>query len=333
MFALVAIIFLTLGVGNHVSHSRLSGVFLASVLLITAIWSVLRLPPLHPLQLWSIPWALSSFGFALGLLPYIAISWLTVTFILGATAALGFGVAGGERLYRSRAGDAAPADTNELRKRLRWSALIAIGLTIVLLSAFLIQLTLRFGLRDALLADGEVRAAIGNGDFTISVKYLYANMAAIALTGAMAGIASSTRLSRVWLTSLLFLVAAPYFTTGRSNIFVAAAVAGVAFFMFCPRRPSSKRVAIGIVSSAIVGLTIFIAMGSLVGKVYEASPEFEQVPNFFLSHSEATALAIPYRYLSSSIPALELQVQQSSLLGKTHGCAGKSSRKPATRSG
>jgi oligosaccharide repeat unit polymerase len=299
----------------------LPAVALVIVFLLTAVWSLVRLPPLHPLQLWSIPWSIASLCFALGLLPFIEISWLAAGLILGATAALGLGVAGGERLYSRNAREPAPGDADALQALLRPAALMAIGLTAIFLLAFLIQLSLRFGLEDALITNSDLRRAIGEGDFPITVKYIYANLAALALTGAMAGLASRTRVSKGWIATLLLLIATNYFTTARSNIFLAVVVAGVAFFIFRQRWPGWRSMTIGISVMVASSLILFVALGSLVGKEVDAFPEFQKVPNFFQDQGAISELAIPYRYLSSSIPAFELQVQQSSLTGQTYGCA------------
>lgn len=306
---------------HEIGPSGWSAVVLALALSLTAVWSLVRLPPFHPLQLWSIPWAIAASCFFLGLLPFIEISWLTVWLILGTTAALGIGVAAGQHLYEKHSSDPGPPDDDKLQALMHRAALIAIGLTGILLLGFLIQLSLRVGVQSALFADSDVRRAIGEGEFSVTVKYIYANLAAIALAGAVAGLSSRARLSRGWIATLLVLVAATYFTTARSNIFLAVVVAGVAFFMFGSRRPSRKTVGIAVVSIGIAALTIFGVMGAMVGKEFGAYPEFQEVPNFFQGRDTLSTLAIPYRYLSSSIPAFDLQVQQSTPFGQTHGCA------------
>lgn len=304
-----------------IGPSGWSAVVLALALSLTAIWSVVRLQPFHPLQLWSIPWAIAATSFFLGLLPFIEISWLTVWLILGSTVALGIGIAFGQRLYEGHASKPVSAESGKCQVTLRRAALIAIGLTGILLLGFLIQLSLRVGAQSALFADSDVRRAIGEGQFVVTVKYVYANLAAVALTGAVAGLASRTRLSRGWIAALLALIAATYFTTARSNIFLAVVVAAVAFFVFGSRRPSRKSVGLAVVAAGIAALVLFGVMGSMVGKQFSAYPEFQEVPNFFQGRDALSTLAIPYRYLSSSIPAFDLQVQQSSLFGQAHGCA------------
>lgn len=305
----------------EIGPSGWSATVLALALSLTAIWSLVRLPSLHPLQLWSIPWAIAANCFFLGLLPFIEISWLTVWLILGTTAALGIGVAAGQHLYEKHSSASGPPDDDKLQALMRRAALIAIGLTGILLLGFLVQLSLRVGVQSALFADSDVRRAIGEGEFSVTVKYLYANLAAIALAGGVAGLSSRARLSWGWIATLVVLVAATYFTTARSNIFLAVVVGGVAFFIFGSRRPSRKTVVIAVVAIGIAALTVFGVMGAMVGKEFGAYPEFQEVPNFFQGRDTLSTLAIPYRYLSSSIPAFDLQVQQSTLFGQTHGCA------------
>jgi oligosaccharide repeat unit polymerase len=305
----------------EVRTPRLPELVLFVAFLLTSVWSLISLPAPHPLQLWSVPWGIASFSFALGLLPFIEISWVTVGLILGSTATLGLGVAIGERIYSGHVRKSASEDVDELQAILRPAALVAIGLTVILLLAFLMQLTLRFGVLDTLVANSDVRLAIGEGQFPITVKYVYANLAAIALSGAMAGLASRARLSGPWIVTLLLLITTTYFSTARSNIFLGGVVAWVAFFVFRQHRPRWRSVAMAAVTAIAASVAVFVVLGGLVGKEFDAYPEFEQVPNAFQDNGTLSNVAIPYRYLSSSIPAFELQVQQSSLVGETYGCA------------
>src|ERR671924_12425 len=107
------------------------------VLSATAVWVTLRLPPLHPAQLWAIPWAAAGMLFALQLLPYRELSPLAAALAAGATVAFVGGTVVGQRYVGRRV----PRVANEdLRYGLVARAAIgALVLTAISLIAFLWQ--------------------------------------------------------------------------------------------------------------------------------------------------------------------------------------------------
>src|SRR5271155_1061647 len=66
------------------------------VLLTIFVVALVRLPPLHPIQIWSASWALALTLYAFRLLPYRSLSWLTVALICGGTFSFALGALAGE---------------------------------------------------------------------------------------------------------------------------------------------------------------------------------------------------------------------------------------------
>src|SRR5882672_3986654 len=64
--------------------------------------AIRRLPALHPVQVWAGSWAVATVLYALRLLPYRNLSWLTAGLICGAVAAFAAGAPLGVRIARRR---------------------------------------------------------------------------------------------------------------------------------------------------------------------------------------------------------------------------------------
>src|SRR5437868_1339712 len=108
---------------------------MVSILLALAIFSVWRLPPLHPAQLWSIPWALAAGLYFMHLLPYRRLDVETVVLACGSCLAFVVGTLIGERI------GGRPATVRDRKRNIddvaiRWAAAAALGLTAVMLCAF-----------------------------------------------------------------------------------------------------------------------------------------------------------------------------------------------------
>jgi len=75
-----------------------TGIILASVLVLAGFWTILGLPPLHPVQLWTVPWAVASALYAVRLLPYRTLSWETLGIAVGATLTFSVAALAAERV-------------------------------------------------------------------------------------------------------------------------------------------------------------------------------------------------------------------------------------------
>jgi oligosaccharide repeat unit polymerase len=289
------------------------------VLSATAVWAIARLPPLHPAQLWSVPWALAAGLFALQLLPYRDLSVLTGALVGGATLAFVTGTLAGDRYVRGRL-----AGTSTARADYGLIAGAAIGalvVTALLLIAFLWQTIHRFGFHDALISSAEVRLAIGTGATPVTIKYVYAAIAACALSGAAAAHARTTNQRLGWAIATAAAVASLYFSTGRSTVVVGAIIAIIAYLLGRPRLPKRSRFLIGVGAIACLAVIVHILGGLVIGKTYAHNADLRRTPSFFSSHSELRTFALPYQYASAPIAALGVQVDASPILGSSHGCA------------
>jgi oligosaccharide repeat unit polymerase len=289
------------------------------VLSATAAWAIVRLPPLHPAQLWSVPWALAAGLFALQLLPYRELSLLTCALVAGATLAFVAGTVVGDGYFRRRLSGAA-----SLRVDYGLVARAAIGalvLTALLLSAFLFQTIQRFGLHDALVSSVDVRIAIGAGATPVTIKYVYAAIAACALSGVAAAHAPTTNQGIGWATATGAAVASLYFSTGRSTVVYAVVIAMIAYLLGRPRLPRRSRFLLGVGAIACIAVIVHVLGGLVIGKTYANNADLRQTPSFFSSHNEFRTFALPYQYASAPIAALGVQVDASRTLGTSHGCA------------
>jgi hypothetical protein len=289
------------------------------VLSATAVWVIVRLPPLHPAQLWSVPWALAAGLFALQLLPYRDLSVLTCALVAGATLIFVAATVGGDRYVRGRLSGAASVRVDyELVARAAMGALV---LTALLLIAFLWQTSQRFSLHDALVSSVDVRIAIGRGAEPVTIKYVYAAIAACALSGVAAARAPATKPSIGWGFAAGAAVASLYFSTGRSTVVYGVIIAMTAYLLGRPRLPKRSRFLLGVGAIACLAVIVHILGGLIIGKTYANNADIRQTPSFFSSHREFRTFALPYQYASAPIAALDIQVDASTLLGTSHGCA------------
>ena len=301
----------------------MASIVLAAALVGLATFSVIRLPFLHPLQLWSVPWALATGLFALHLLPYRPLSGSTAMLIAACTASFALGLvlaaklrpgavlAGARRIMPRNHGDP---------RAVELAAALACLLTFVGLALFLGELVARFGLKDALVSSANVRVALSNGAAALTIKYLYAAYAAAALCGVAAALVDDPLRRRWWLGLGAIVVAAQYFNTGRSNIVLAAVVLIVAESVARQRRPSVRVVAAG--SAALVAflLGIFTVGGAIIGKTLDNSP-LRTIASPLTEHELLQPLALPYLYATAPIPALDVQAGVAASTDHAFGCA------------
>jgi hypothetical protein len=285
----------------------------------TAVWATVRLPPLHPAQLWSIPWAAAAGLFALQLLPYRNLPLLTGALVAGATLAFVAAAVVGDRCFhRGVSGAASEGFDYGLVAR---AAIGALVLTALLLIAFLWQTIHRFGVHDALVSSVDVRAAIGKGETPVTIKFVYAAIAASALSGVAAGQAPTTNRRIAWAMATGAAVASLYFSTGRSTVVHGVIIGATAYLLARPRLPKRSRFLLGVGAIACIAVVVHILGGLIIGKTYANNTDLRQTPSFFSSHSELRAFALPYQYASAPIAAAGIQVDASTPLGTSHGCA------------
>jgi oligosaccharide repeat unit polymerase len=298
---------------------RVSELGMLFILSATAVWATVRLPPLHPAQLWSVPWAAAAGLFALQLLPYRDLSLLTCALVSGATVAFVAGTLVGDRSFGRRASGAAHVGVDyRLVARAATGALV---LTAVLMIGFLWQTIHRYGLHDALVSSVKVRNAVATGATPVTIKYVYAAIAATALSSVGAAHAPTRKRRTAWAMATGTAVASLYFSTGRSTLVYGLIIAVVAYLLVRPRLPSRSRFLLGVGAIACLAVTVNILGGSIIGKTYANNTELRQTPSFFSAHNEFRTFALPYEYGTASIAALQFQIDGSTLLGTSHGCA------------
>jgi hypothetical protein len=281
-----------------------------------ALLSIWRLQPLHPVQLWAIPWAVASCLFATRLLPFRDPSWTTVALAVGASAAFAIAAIGGDRLFARLSTLSHTGSDSQL---IASAALIALALTAVMFAAFLVQASSDHGLKAVLLNSKDLRDAIGAGTMALTIKYVYAAFAATVLCATAAGALSASR--KVWVVGAVMAASSTYFSTGRANL-VTAVIAGlVAFLLARPRGLSRKQLIAGTLLVGALSLGVFVAGGRLVGKTFENNPSLQAVPSTFTAHREWSVFALPYEYASAPIAALDIQVSAATTWGSAHGCA------------
>jgi oligosaccharide repeat unit polymerase len=289
------------------------------ILSATAVWAAVRLPPLHPAQLWSIPWAAAAWLFTLQLLPYRDLPALASALVSGATVAFVAATVVSDRYFRRRVSGAAHHGV-EYRLVAR-AAIGALVLTALLLIAFLWQTIHRFGLHDALVSSVEVREAIGTGATPVTIKFVYAALAASAVSGVAAAQAPTPNRRIAWAMAASAAVASLYFSTGRGILVYGLIIAAIAYLLARPRLPPRGRFLLGVGVIASIAVIVHILGGLVIGKTYANNPDLRQTPSYFSSHSELRAFALPYQYASAPIAALGIEVDASTPLGTSHGCA------------
>ncbi|HEX5225899.1 MAG TPA: hypothetical protein VFW29_12295 [Solirubrobacteraceae bacterium] len=283
-----------------------------------------RLQILHPVTLWSASWAASTLLYALRLLPYRDLGWLTTLLICGSIAVFAAAVPLGARLAgklaRTRPG---PPPQAGLRtpddRRVEVAAALAIGLLAVTLAAFLARLIAKFGVSHALRISAEVKVYLSSNEAPASGIYVEFAIAAAALCGLAWARARTRRGRRGWLVAALACAASVYFSTSRGFIAVALASALVAAALGRGAMPRRRMIASALAAGVVV-VALFVGLGAVIGKTYGNS-SIGQFDNFFSRHHAASSLALPYQDATASIPALDLLVRYSPTFGVAHGCA------------
>lgn len=295
-------------------------IFLAAALAATAVFSVVRYPLLHPLQLWCVPWTIGTVLFALHLLPYRPLSASTALLIVGATAAYCVGAlcathAAPQRRFISRSRSATASTSSHVEL----AAALASGLTMIGLALFLGQLALTFGLRDALVTAPEVRTALGQGVASMTIKYLYIAYAAAALCGVAVGRTESAR-RRLWIGLGVITVGSQYFTTGRANIVLAALVLVVAEAVARRRDPPLPALLAAGAAATAFALLVFSVGGAIIGKTLENNA-LDEIASPLTETRALRPFALPYQYASAPIAGLDRQVNAARRTEDTRGCA------------
>ncbi len=280
------------------------------------VLALLRLPLLHPIQLWSGSWAVSTSLYALRLLPYRDLSWLTAGLICGSVVVFAAATALGGRL--ARRGRASSA-TREDAPALELAALLSLGLLAISLAIFLAHLISRFGVTHALRITAEVKVYLASAEAPLSGTYVEVAVAGAALCALTGARAVTVAARRRWFVATIACAASAYFSTSRGFIAIgliaaltAVGLAGVSV---------SRRGALTMgLTAAVTILTLFFGLGAVIGKTYGSSG-IGQFDNFFSRNPALSSLALPYEDLTAGIPALDLLVRDSTTWGRAHGCA------------
>ena len=291
-------------------------VILTACVAIAAVVAFVRLPALHPAVLVLFPWALTLGLFQVDLLSYRPLSTSTALLIGACLATFAVGSLVGDRLGEKdrQASSRGGAQIDIERAAAVICVLAACGLLL-----FLAQVATRFGARAALVADPHVRLAVGGGATQFTIKYIYLAFAAAALCGMAAAGAASARRRWSWAACAVASVSAEYFSTGRSNILLAALMACVGWAV--TRGSLSRRhLAAAAAAIGVVALVSFFAVGALLGKTAGASDLFSY-ENVFATHPWLKQLALPYQYLTAPVGGLNIVADISPEFGRAHGCA------------
>ena len=209
----------------------------------------------------------------------------------------------------------------EARNLLPTATLLVAGLTFVGLSAFLAQAISAYGVHDTLVSSFAVRDAITEGEFPVTIKFVYPALAVAALAGATAGFADGLRATTCWLLLTGASVGSVYFATGRSTVVTAIVIAVVAYVLSGTTTPSRRRYLLGIGALGLSATVIFVAGGALIGKTFENNAALQQLPSVFARHDRVQAFALQTQYASAPVAALDVQVRTSSSWGRAGGCA------------
>jgi hypothetical protein len=299
----------------------MSSVLPAIVVLAMFAVALVCLPALHPIQIWTGSWALSLTMYALNLLPYRSLSWLTVALICGGTVTFSLGALAGEWtarrtfLRRPQAGPNTLSDAG-----IRFAARASLAAGAILLAVFLAQLTRRYGLVGALRVSHTVRLGFVSGAAPKSFVYSEFAVVGAALCSLAAVQAVDRRSRRRWLLACACAIGSLYFSTARQLVADALIVA-VVVFVLANSRPLVRRRLIGVTATvALLTLVIFLGVGAIIGNTYQTSDE-SQFDNFFSRHPAISWVAPAYVDASAPIPALDIAVKVSRTWGRAHGCA------------
>jgi hypothetical protein len=290
----------------------LAGAFLVGTSL--ALW---RLTPLHPAQLWLAPWTAAVCLYALGLLPYRDMDLLAAVVVGGSAMLVVTGSLIGDRFGSRLSGPLVSATPR--RVVVERATMLLLALTAAGLLAFLVQVTLEWGVRSALVSSPDVRRTMGAGGYPLTIKYLYPLLGASILTGVCAGLAEGRR-RRAWVVAAIATALAAYFSTGRSTVVLAGLIAATAFVLTSGVRLRPWRlVGAGALTGALAVAALILG-GSLIGKTF-ANSELRTIDSVFTRTETLNALALPYQYASAPIAALNELVAVSPTVGGSDGCA------------
>lgn len=288
-------------------------VTLSVLLLLIAGGAIARLPALHPIQLWTVPWAAAACLYATNLLPYAPLSVETFLLVLGCSAAFACGALAGEVIGR-RFPPATPATD-----RVERAAVLLLVVTGIGLGLFFAQSMSRFGVGAVVVSSSEVREALGAGELTVTIKYVYAALAAASVCGAAAGLRAGRRRA-TWLFGVAVAAASTYFSTGRSTPVLALLFGLLAFGVAGRIILPPRRLLAAALASALLALAALIIGGSMIGKTFENS-ELATIDTVFTRHELLEELALPYQYATAPIAALDVLVRNSTAWGWAEGCA------------
>jgi oligosaccharide repeat unit polymerase len=298
-------------------RSLLPGILVLAIFVV----ALLRLPPLHPIQIWSGSWTLSLTMYALKLLPYRSLSWLTVALICGGTVSFSVAVLAGEwGGRRTFLRDARPQSRNPPTAAIRLAACASLLAGAVLLAVFLAQVTQRYGLASMIRVSETVRMALVSGSAPKSFVYSEFAIVAAALCSLTATRTVDRASRRRWLLASACAVGSLYFSTSRQLVADALIIA-VIVFLFARGGPIMRRRLIGITAGlALLTLVIFLGVGALIGNTYHTN-DASQFDNFFSRNPAISWLAPAYVDASAPVPALDIAVRFSGTWGRSHGCA------------
>ena len=299
---------------------RVTELLLAIGLIAMAAVSLFRLPPFHPAQLWLVPWAITSTLYAFRFLPYNPLRPETAGLIAGASLAFAAcsWVAGRGRPAGHSDGTRG-VDTRHFGVARR-AALLLLGLTALWLTAYLVQVVAQYGLRAAIVSDPRVRTSVRLGEYAVTIKFVYAALAAAMACALVAAVSFTPAAQRRWLMVTVLPICSVYFSTGRSNFVTGVAMAGLVYVVARPMRPSLRQAAVaGLAAAVLFVLTLFVG-GAIIGKTYNAS-ELATIDTVFSRTPELQPLALPYQYASAPIASLNELVASVGPWGATSGCA------------
>lgn len=280
-----------------------------------AVLSLRRLGVLHPGSLWLIAWAAATGLLAMQGLPYRGLTATTAVVIAAWTTVFYGGTLIVSRVLRLRSRPhAETSDPNALRL----AAALAVALALAGLTAFLIEVAGLHGLRAALVSDAAVRLDIGAGATPYTIKYIYVAFAASTLAAVVAGRAVSRRVRWTWILIAAAMIGLQYFSTGRSNLFLAAIMACSGYALAASSPISWQRMTLVAASVGVVTAGAFVGMGSLLGKSFENS-EVATYDNVFVRHELLQPAALPYQYVTAPLPAFDVLRQVTADEGRG-GC-------------
>lgn len=286
--------------------------------------AAIRLPPLHPIQMYSAPWAAATTLYALKLLPYQALTWSTVALICGAALIFSIVVLAGERLGSRTLSHAKPngSDSGSFAgaTAVKYAARAALLLAAPLFLVFLAQMASRFGLTSTLLVSKNIREALVSQSPPRSLLYEILAFPAVALWSLAAVLANDPVARRRCLLACACAVGSLYFSTGRELLVNALVVALVVQLMARKTPVNGRYIAIALGALASCAIVLFVGVGALGGHTFNRSG-IETFDNFFARHQSVSALALPYEDVSAPIAALDVRLPTFSTWGSTYGCA------------